>query len=307
MVQDQKNSARGKLVVVALLSISAIAGLGAIYYWSTWVVVVDPYGVGVKGNSSMTHQQIKDRFDRLSVGINEAMGGTSKLSDVVMSRVVAFVDDHPNHAGGYRLLGQALLENGRRKDAYRSWTRSLELNQEDEHRAELLINTGTLALELAGALDDQLMPKEILKDEVKRAKWLKEQSKERERLLKATELYYGEAIKLDNGSPRYYFFLGSLFMKQERFDQAEEMLDQALELDSTLFAAHYLMSQIYLKQDNYQRAIQSLNDAIDHVPDTKRDLQVLYLLDKSRVLRMDDRIEESLQVLTESLTTTEKY
>jgi hypothetical protein len=80
MANDQKNSARGKLVVVALLSISAIAGLGAIYYWSTWVVVVDPYGVGVKGNSSMTHQQIKDRFggliDRCAL---EASFGTETL------------------------------------------------------------------------------------------------------------------------------------------------------------------------------------------------------------------------------------
>lgn len=179
-------------------------------------------------------------------------------------------DKFPNHAPLRTLLGQAFLQSEQFKPAYEQLSRSLEL---DRQQPEVQLLAGTVAMQLGNT----------------------EQAAQ----------HYSMATGLSPREPRYLVHLALAYLKLGQMDRARDTFLGAIRVDSSCHAAFKGLADLYAQQNKLDLALGQIQNAIDQTPLSDRKVQVIYLRQKSSLLRRANRPTEALAVF-DALTPTER-
>lgn len=263
----------GVFAVAVLLILGIGAGLVSVTYWSRYVKpAIQNAGAstGLAPTPRVELSALDAEHEKLANAVNEGMAG-KQLSPALVGDVRTFCDKNPDYAPGHTLLAQVLMFQGKIQDAYDAMLRSLSL---DNRQLELELLAGTVALQLDKT----------------------EQS----------EQHYRNAVNLDPAQARPHVHLAGIYMRRRDLDRARDSLLTALRLNSGMHEAYYRLSEVYAQQNKLVAALTQIDKAIQHSPAQNREIAVQYVRQKARILRRDNRPEEAVLVLMNSLSEEER-
>ena len=86
-------------------------------------------------------------------------------------------------------------------------------------------------------------------------------------LISEAEVAYKKALELNNNEPLYYTNLAYLYLSQDRFGDAENILNLAIERDVAPYQIYLLLGKIYATQKKNEAAIAAMMRSIEVNPD----------------------------------------
>jgi tetratricopeptide (TPR) repeat protein len=156
--------------------------------------------------------------------------------------------------GAYLNLGQLYLAEGRTEAGKKALKRFQELNEND---------TAILLAEAEARPRDIETQLRLVRAFTKDGGYL-----EAERL-------YLKIIQLDNSLMAAYTGLGSLYLLQRRFEEAENTLQQGRQRNPSGVAVYTLLGEVYLLQNRFNMAVQTLEKATELDPGRPRSYDLL--------------------------------
>ncbi len=144
----------------------------------------------------------------------------------------------PEFHQAHNALGILYQKSGRLQDAEKEYNTAQQL---DAHSSEPLVNLGSLYIQIAAqaqAKHDTPTFGTAL-DEAVRA--------------------LNQAIRVDPGSAKAYYFLGTTYYTGGQFHKAEEYLTRALQLEKGMGNAQLVLANAYIKQQKWNQALEYLD------------------------------------------------
>lgn len=116
--------------------------------------------------------------------------------------------------------------------------------------------------------------------------------------------HFRQAIKLASDNIKFYLLLAQANLDKGDVDQAKRvLLQETLPRDSSAHRAYYLLSRVYTDENKSQLAMDMIIKAIDRTPQvSKREDYLIYVREKSRLLRRQNEFEQAYLTLREHLT-----
>ena len=242
----------GKAFWVALVVASSLgaAGIGA----AAWMRAphTEPADGGPAPGKRLA--ELQKRFLEISKRDGDTAG--------IRRNVAAFVDRHPGHAGGHKLLGQIWLRAGKRGRAYRRLARSLELEPDQPETALL---AGSIAYG--------------------------------RRNYETAARHYRTAVSHAKRNARAWQHLARAKLRLGDLAAAEASLNRALSLDSSAWKAYVTLAKVAERRSRPGRAVRRLRQALERLPVSEEDKRLELITRQARLLRADGRPSEALQVL----------
>ena len=180
----------------------------------------------------------------------------------VLRDVERFTERFPEFSDGYTLLGQVFLGENDLESAYANLKISLDL---DPAQAEIHLLAGSICHKL-------VRPTE--------AEW-----------------HYRQAKDLKPENMRYRLHFAQSLLSQQRLEEARDDLLALLRQDSSQHAAYAMLADLYMRQNKTTLAMNQINKAYEHTQLTDRDNQIVYLRQKSAILRRQNKPDDALQIL----------
>lgn len=172
------------------------------------------------------------------------------------------VERYPRYALARTLLGQVWLYDGQLEKAYDQFKLSLDL---DGQQPEVHLLAGTIAYQLNDA--------------------------------PLATYHYKVAADIQPSEPRYRLHLAQAYLRQQQIDEARDVLLEALRVDSSLHEAYVVLADVYAKQNRLTLALTQIQKAIEHTPVSDRPRYILYIRQKAKFLRRDNRPSDALLTL----------
>ena len=161
------------------------------------------------------------------------------------------VDVAPQFYEALHRLGVEYLRAERFRDAETMLDRAYELNQNDPL---LLTNLGTVHFQEAQTLEQAAVDSADLE----RAMMSYVQAAE----------YLDDAMRLDPGSARVAYYLGSALYKTRAYDLAEEALFVSMDNDPGWIDARLTLINVYVRQQRHEAALEQIALYLEENPDT---------------------------------------
>jgi tetratricopeptide (TPR) repeat protein len=109
--------------------------------------------------------------------------------------------------------------------------------------------------------------------------------------------HFSQAAGMEPRETKYQLFIAQVYIVQQQYDQARQLLLRALALDSSQHKAYAMLSDLYARQNKTDLALDQMQKAIDHTSISERDMQVVYIRNKSRLLRRANKPSDALLAL----------
>lgn len=189
---------------------------------------------------------------------------------VIRLAVSDLVDEYPDSPGAHRLLGLVHLEDGRVDAAYQSLSKSLAI---DPNQAEVSLTAGTVAVKL-------------------------------KRLDTARERY-ARALAINPQNNRFLLHMAQLDLHEGDIEAARTTANEMLARNDRSHRGHALLSSIAVEDGRTDEALEHLQTAIENTPLSEQDAQLKYQLQKVKLLRESQRLDDAIAVLRSLLFTYE--
>jgi tetratricopeptide (TPR) repeat protein len=189
-------------------------------------------------------------------------------ADTAVGHLERAIEFTPDYYDALNQLGVVYVNAQRFREARGVLEHAFELNQNDPL---LLTNLGTLHFQEGQALE-QTSPDAT--DAAAAAASYAEAAN-----------YLEQAIRLDPGSARVAYYLGSALYKTGAYERAEEALFVAIETDPEWDEARLTLVNIYVRQQRHEAALSQIELYLEENPDTP---------DRESIEQARDAIERTL-------------
>lgn len=263
----------GTWIVLGMIALGVIAAGLAMTYWigvdrRTWPQTQP--GDAHAGAKPFDPKAAQQEVDAVQLQFNAAVNAKLAAQKVIdAARTV--VEHYPRFAPARALMAQAYLYDMQLKEAYDQIAVALELESQN---AEAQLIAGTVCMHL-----------NRLEDAAK---------------------HYQMAIGLDPKNARFRLHQAQLYVHLGDVEKAQMTILEAINLDTSSYEAYALLADVHAKQGKLSLAIGDITRAIERAPVSKRRDQVVYIRQKAMFLRRDNRPDEAIIVLNDTLTDAER-
>lgn len=177
-------------------------------------------------------RKVMDDYEK---GLDEGRkGNTSKA----IERLEAVIKAEAGFQQAHNALGAQYQKAQRYPDAEKEYKAAVQL---DARYSDPLVNLGSLYVEMAGQARE------------------KKDNQAFGAALDSAVRALNQAIQLQPGSSKAYYFLGTTYYTGGIYPKAEESLTHALELEKGMGQAELMLANVYMKQQKWPQALQFLD------------------------------------------------